>query len=631
MRKIDRLHYMDTLRAVAMFLGLVLHAGVVFAHWTIDDARQHVESSMTLHYVLELIHVFRMELFFLVAGFFSLMLCRSKGTRAYVKNRVQRIVVPFILCVAFLLPWIAADFYLGQIHAREDFLSQYLSFFSDPSYIFTEPGPTGNWLWHFWFLHLLIYFITGFILVKYIWSRLKIFHRLSEWLITILKGRYALFVLVLITYPILLFSPPWTDVPGIGTSLDILFYYGHFFFLGVLFFKDTKILDAFERQTKYHLIPCLAGLVILIPLIDRILLSAQPEILLQNYSFFASQAANADLIGTIPLLQNPFNLSSLKAPLEWHLMCLLRAYTTWCGIVFFIVLFKKYFNQQSALGRYAADASYFIYLIHFPIQLSMSYSLRDHISSPILAFWICLIVSTLICLLLYHFTCRSTWLGRLLSGKTYSLNISAELQDIKSLLRSKRLMLGCLGVILLSIAADRVEMKKEKKLLYYSLYADVPRIKSYLQEKTPEQIRGIRRWDGRTPLHMVSSQLPNPPDTKQIQESIKILLQAGITPDAIDQFGQTPLHYATRTGNQIAAQCLLDAGANPNARESKHGSTPLHYAATLGNLELIEIVVRAGGMPDTTRNDGKSPAQLLAQYHPHKTILSLSAHQEKDW
>ena len=151
-----------------MFLGLVLHAGVVFAHWTIDDARQHVESSKALHYVLELIHVFRMELFFLVAGFFSLMLCRSKGTRAYVKNRVQRIVVPFILCVAFLLPWIAADFYLGQIHAREDFLSQYLSFFSDPSYIFTEPGPTGNWLWHFWFLHLLIYFITGFIICYHI-------------------------------------------------------------------------------------------------------------------------------------------------------------------------------------------------------------------------------------------------------------------------------------------------------------------------------------------------------------------------------------------------------------------------------------------------------------------------------
>ena len=138
-----------------------------------------------------------------------------------------------------------------------------------------------------------------------------------------------------------------------------------------MFFTDLKILDGFERQAKYHVLPCVIGLAILIPLIDNIRLSAQPEILLQNYSIFASTAANSALFGTVPLLQNPFNLSVFQAPFEWHLMCLLRAYTTWCGIVFFIVLFKKYFNKQSSLGRYAADASYFIYLIHFPIQLSM--------------------------------------------------------------------------------------------------------------------------------------------------------------------------------------------------------------------------------------------------------------------
>ena len=74
MRNIDRLHYMDSLRATAMFLGLVIHAAVVFAQWTIDPVRVHDEPSMFLHYIMELIHVFRMELFFLVAGFFSVLL-----------------------------------------------------------------------------------------------------------------------------------------------------------------------------------------------------------------------------------------------------------------------------------------------------------------------------------------------------------------------------------------------------------------------------------------------------------------------------------------------------------------------------------------------------------------------------
>jgi len=54
---------MDTLRATAMFLGLVLHAGVVFAQWPIDPLRSHDEPSVFLHYIMEIIHVFRMELF----------------------------------------------------------------------------------------------------------------------------------------------------------------------------------------------------------------------------------------------------------------------------------------------------------------------------------------------------------------------------------------------------------------------------------------------------------------------------------------------------------------------------------------------------------------------------------------
>ena len=53
MRQIDRLHYMDSLRAVAMFLGLVLHATVVFALWTNDVNRSHNEPSKILNYVFE--------------------------------------------------------------------------------------------------------------------------------------------------------------------------------------------------------------------------------------------------------------------------------------------------------------------------------------------------------------------------------------------------------------------------------------------------------------------------------------------------------------------------------------------------------------------------------------------------
>ena len=79
MRQIDRLHYMDSLRATAMFLGLVLHSLVYFCEWPSWHDRNHLESSVFLHYLAELIHVFRMELFFLVAGFFSFIALLVRG------------------------------------------------------------------------------------------------------------------------------------------------------------------------------------------------------------------------------------------------------------------------------------------------------------------------------------------------------------------------------------------------------------------------------------------------------------------------------------------------------------------------------------------------------------------------
>ena len=53
---------MDSLRATAMFLGLILHASLMFTLWTNDPIRTHDEPSKLLHYTFEFIHVFRMSL-----------------------------------------------------------------------------------------------------------------------------------------------------------------------------------------------------------------------------------------------------------------------------------------------------------------------------------------------------------------------------------------------------------------------------------------------------------------------------------------------------------------------------------------------------------------------------------------
>ena len=120
MRNINRLHFMDSLRATAMFLGLVLHGAGVFGEWTLDFMRHHDESSLFVRYFTEVIHVFRMQLFFLVAGFFTMMLYEKRGILNYTKNRFKRIFIPFILCVLLIQPWLASLFLLGTYLASTD-------------------------------------------------------------------------------------------------------------------------------------------------------------------------------------------------------------------------------------------------------------------------------------------------------------------------------------------------------------------------------------------------------------------------------------------------------------------------------------------------------------------------------
>ena len=69
---------LDALRAFAMLLGIVLHGAISFVPgagliWGVQDS----ESSTAFTILMELIHGWRMPLFFLVSGFFTMMLWKS--------------------------------------------------------------------------------------------------------------------------------------------------------------------------------------------------------------------------------------------------------------------------------------------------------------------------------------------------------------------------------------------------------------------------------------------------------------------------------------------------------------------------------------------------------------------------
>ena len=615
MKQSNRLHYMDSLRAVAMFLGLVLHAAAMFNMWTIDPIRTHNEPSKTIHCIFELIHIFRMQLFFLVAGFFAIMVCQKRGAVSYAKNRFMRIVIPFVLCVLLLQPLGAAHFLIDIEGRRDSLLSVYFEFLFNPVYILREPRFIGNWFWHFWFLHLLIYYICAFLAGYLIVKKFDLQFSFLPKLLLLLSGKIGVLILALITTPLLIFSPPFGEVPTIGTAPDTVIYYALFFVMGIMLFNNPTALERFLANIKYHLIPFAICLCILIPLTDEVRLKSPPEVLLQNLCLYTGVHGQASLIGSFPIAQNPFNFTGWAASFDWYLMNILRAYTAWCGVFLFIALFKKFFSAPTALGRYAADSSYFIYLIHFPMQNIMASYLRDHIASSIACFWICLIVSTISCVFLYHFICRATPIGTLLSGRKHSLSINEEWSNLKALSGKRSFQFGILLVAVFFILADRIESRTERKLLFFSSRAEPENIKNYITGKTAEELNSITRSGGRNAIHMAAHMMPKARPDKEIADSIQLLLTAGLDPMSLDDFGQTPLHYAVRNGNKVALDLLLKAGADPNAADAEYGSTPLHLAATLKADDFIRDLVAAGGNPQLLGKNGGNAIQIYEKYH----------------
>lgn len=216
MNKLDshRIHGLDFSRAIFMILGIFFHTALIYG----ESQTWRVTSNEILpifNHVAEFIRSFRMEAFYIISGFFYLMVF-EKGRPGFLKDRVFRALIPMIFC-GFL------------INSAMNYYSYNYSYNLGWKYF-----AKGQWMGHLWFLgNLIFYFIISLPLCKHI----KLGKNLS---------RSHLLLLVYLIFPLIAWlAMTISKATYSGTVLFLTFksllYYYSYFILGLICYRNKEV------------------------------------------------------------------------------------------------------------------------------------------------------------------------------------------------------------------------------------------------------------------------------------------------------------------------------------------------------------------------------------------------------
>jgi glucan biosynthesis protein C len=377
-----RFHSLDSLRACMMLLGICFHASCSYATlaipvWHFKDA----STSAIFNVPVLLIHVFRMPIFFALAGFFARFSWQRAGTRAFLRNRATRIVLPFAVGWPILfvvtrpgfayaasltthapLPWLTKDFYWsGKIF---------------PTLV----------TMHLWFLYYLIFLYLLFMLMAAIARRYVSAYwqeRAEAGFRRLLSSPWRSLILALPTCVPLYFMR--TATIEIDASFLVqpktLCAYGIFFGFGWLLYRQADLLSGFGNNAWVQVLVALLISPLYFLSIQRGLQAVPPR----GYGLHAFAVISGSVI-------------------------------VWLFVFGIMGLFVRYLDRPSPKIRYLADASYWMYLAHLPLMIWIPLALRSFRLPAIVKFTFVLAISLPVLLASYEWCVRYTIIGRVLNG-----------------------------------------------------------------------------------------------------------------------------------------------------------------------------------------------------------------------
>ena len=377
----SRFHGLDACRAAAMMLGLFFHGSISFMEMPGPWAIQDRSTDRGVDAFVWICHSFRMPVFFLLAGFFGRLLHEKLGAAGFLRHRAKRLLLPFVLTLIPLMPTLFLLWKWGWASSGprpKDILGM-----ETPSLeldrLRLSPG-------HLWFLYYLMMILLLGVSLAALGRRLGLagVERILDVVLRgLVKSRLVAVVMAIPTALTLAFmQTPAADTPiYFSPEPRILAYYGIFAAFGWLLHRQAELIEEFGRRLWVPLLLALAGSVPLVMLLEQ-------------------------LVREGPTL-------SAGARIGMHY---LGALFGWSLVLVFLGAFVKWGATPRPWVAWLSDASYWCYLIHLPVVVSLQILVAS-LEWPGPLKYALLMAATLgVCLGTYRAFVRYTFIGATLNG-----------------------------------------------------------------------------------------------------------------------------------------------------------------------------------------------------------------------
>ena len=354
-----------------MLLGLAVHAPLIF--YFPDAAAEFgikniVPAENWIFLMLDFITLWRMPIFFLLSGFFSVLLINKIGLKSYILDRFIRIG---LTCLFF--------------SALFDIL--------DGNFDLT--------LNHLWFLYYLFIFIIG-LSSLYLFSG---FQRVISKKLTIRGWMVILVLLIMIgqlsilingSLSPLVFYPPETYS---DLNFGALVYYFPFYLAGILLYSNQQLFHALDTRR----------FVIVSGLLSVFFFSL--FLYVNNLMYDISKH-------DLDLTQNGADLFKYAEfnPIVIILNNVLKQINTITWIVFLIAISSRYIRSNNSILKWFVELSYPVYILHLAPVTIISAELYILGLNQISIFVLSILMGFFITVLLYYTTIKFTPINWLVNG-----------------------------------------------------------------------------------------------------------------------------------------------------------------------------------------------------------------------